>query len=540
MRKRSPGVIALLFFLTTGAGDAAPSWNASALYFDWPMGSADPTGELALGHGLYVMQNYANANPDYDNRKHAGVDLSWRNDLEAREAAGMPVFAAADGRVKCIEDKILSWPGRVVVLEHGLPDGTVVYSVYGHLNEPWVVEGQAVARGKSIGSILDQGDLSHLHFEIRDFPYWSDKKNFQGTDRPEYERAPTPDNDVICAGRGYKPDGKDALPTLRRYGWRDPVRFHYTHRPPYPRPVVTTPQKRLNLYLLPRTDAEVIGTVPRATRLTAHGRHFRASSTTECRNLLARDTWYEVDDGTMRGYLQGFACKGNGWRSELNVGEPARLGPDWELPSDQPLIEYLFDDLEAFASGVAINSGSLGERFNGTPMGGARLYPPVPGESDYALDLDGDDAFLEVSASANLPRTAFAVEARVRRAVNEDEDAIVGKWFGEDQWLLTLYPDGNGRAIFSVRLQDGSYQSVEYLIPDTDYLGTWAHVAATYEPGRIRLYWQGRLVADRIFVGMMARGGNLLHVGDAGAGTSWSRFRGRIDEVRIWRPRPRS
>jgi len=118
-----------------------------------------------LGHGLYVMQNFANANPRYQNRLHAGVDISWGNDLESHRAAGMTV-------------------------------------------------------------------LSHLHFEVRDFPYWSDAKDFGGTDRPEYERAPTPDNDVICAGRGYKPRGNEALPTLRDYGWRD-FRAHGRrgHRP---------------------------------------------------------------------------------------------------------------------------------------------------------------------------------------------------------------------------------------------------------------------------------------------------------------------
>jgi len=215
-----------------GGGEAALSASPGDGYVDWPMGSLDPTGELVLGHGLYVMQNFANANPRYQNRLHAGVDISWGNDLESHRAAGMTVYAAADGRVKCVEEKIRSWPGRVVVLEHALPDGTNVYSLYGHLNDPWVGEGQIVARGEALGSVLDQADLSHLHFEVRDFPYWSDAKDFGGTDRPEYERAPTPDNDVICAGRGYKPRGNEALPFLKDYGWRD-FRAHGRrgHRP---------------------------------------------------------------------------------------------------------------------------------------------------------------------------------------------------------------------------------------------------------------------------------------------------------------------
>jgi murein DD-endopeptidase MepM/ murein hydrolase activator NlpD len=530
MRKKSFAFISLFILVTLAAAEAADPVDATAQYFNWPMGSLDPNGELVPGHGLYVMQNYANPNPHYEDKWHAGVDLSWKNDLEAYLAADMPVYAAADGRVKCVEDKILSWPGSVVVLEHEYPSETV-YSVYGHLNPLSVVEGQFIASGEVIGTILDQGDNSHLHYEVRNFPYWSDKKDFGGTDLPEYERAPTPDNDVICAGRGYKPKGKDALPTLKAYGWRDPVRFYYGRRPAYPRPVVTTPQKTLNVYRRASPNSEIVGTVPRESTLTAYRSLWRPSDpNTYCDNLLARDRWYFVDDGSLRGFVPGFVCKG--WRSELNVTESPRLGPDWQAPSGRLLIEYLFDDPGAFAGGVVTNTGSLGPRFDGTPIDAS-----LSGSGDdYALDLDGDGAYVEVNNGERLPRTELVVEARVRRIDNVDEDAIVSKWYAEDQWLLTLYPGGNGSVVFSVRLEDGSYQELVYPIPDTDYLGQWVHVAGRYEEGRVRLYWQGRLVAERFFTGRMARGLGAVHVGDAGAGTSWSRFRGLIDEVRIWRP----
>ena len=539
MRKRivRVAIAVLAVVVGFGGGEAALSASPGDGYVDWPMGSLDPTGELVLGHGLYVMQNFANANPRYQNRLHAGVDISWGNDLESHRAAGMTVYAAADGRVKCVEEKIRSWPGRVVVLEHALPDGTNVYSLYGHLNDPWVGEGQIVARGEALGSVLDQADLSHLHFEVRDFPYWSDAKDFGGTDRPEYERAPTPDNDVICAGRGYKPRGNEAMPFLKDYGWRDPIAFYYSssHRPPYPRPVVTTPQRSLTLYRFARTDAEVIGRVPRATRVPAERVASRRSANPTCRDRRIFDRWYRVTFEGQTGFIQGFVC--NGWRSALNVGEPARLGPDWQPPPGEALLEYLFDDREAFFTRrVVPNSGRLGDRFDGSVWGDAGLVLPSPApRTDYAIDLDGDSAYVEIARSGLFYRTAFAAEAMIWRRANEDEDAVLGKWYGEDQWLLTVYPGGSGKAIFSVRLEDGSYQTAEYPIPEPGYLGTWVHIAATYEPGRIGLYWRGRLVAERRFGGRMARGGSPIHIGDAGSGTWWSRFRGRIDKVRVWR-----
>ena len=90
--------------------------------------------------------------------------------------------------------------------------------------------------------------------------------------------------------------------------------------------------------------------------------------------------------------------------------------------------------------------------------------------------------------------------------------------------------------IFTVRLEDGEYASVDYLIPDCTYLNSWAQVAARYDPRYgLRLYWNGSQVAKkRVRARGMARGNKPIHLGDAG--NEWSRFHGRIDEVRIWEP----
>jgi hypothetical protein len=71
----------------------------------------------------------------------------------------------------------------------------------------------------------------------------------------------------------------------------------------------------------------------------------------------------------------------------------------------------------------------------------------VPGASwpedrdDYALMFDGATAFLEASNSDRLRfLRGIAVEAFIARDLNEDEDTTVTKWYGTDQWLLTVSP----------------------------------------------------------------------------------------------------
>jgi hypothetical protein len=128
------------------------------------------------------------------------------------------------------------------------------------------------------------------------------------------------------------------------------------------------------------------------------------------------------------------------------------------------------------------------------------------------------------------------VQAYVWRWANLDEDAVASKWYAdEDQWLLTFYPVGNGLLVFSVRLQNGNYASLEYPIPNSSYLRTWVLLRANYVPGQgLRLFWNGRLVAQRAALAVaIVSGSQPVHVGDAGPGTVWSRVRGRIDEVRI-------
>jgi murein DD-endopeptidase MepM/ murein hydrolase activator NlpD len=534
------GILASFLFM-----NGPPAFGGDT-YFDWPMGSWAGE-ELVLGENVTIMQEFRNVNPYKDNKQHAGVDLNADTGVDLTD--GLPVYAAADGVVLCDNtakaDALQDYPGRVVVIQHTLNDGKIVYSMYGHLADLLVSPGDEVRRGDQIGSIIYQKDLSHLHFEIRGFSYWSGKLG-EPIDQPPEDR----NDQISCAGPGYKPHGER---TLEDYGWLDPVEFYYNHRPPYPRAVVLNgrlsvaapgdpapPERRKHaVYPEPMFGLEPITFLPGFTVVTAVG-----VETTED-DERRYQTWYRVKyDGVNLGYILGHYY--DWWDGDIRVGEPLGL---WIPPESEPLIEYRFDRKD-FHQGFITNWGSLGKNANGTFMGNS-YYAPGPNVpediNDSSLLLDGQTAFVEVNNSQRLPFSSNGIilETLIRRYENEDEDAVLSKWYNEqDEWLLTFYPDVWGKLIFVVRLSDGSYTEVDYLLPDAEYLGPWAHVAARYDPwDGIRLYWDGELVAQKIVSDLEAeghgvgdrlvlRGSNFIHVGDAG--NEWSRFKGQIDNVRIW------
>ena len=86
---------------------------------------------------------------------HAGVDVNLPE--------GTPVVATADGTVAFAGEQFFG--GNSVVLDHG----GGVFSLYYHLREYLVSEGDRVARGQRIGSVGASGRATgpHIHFGVR-------------------------------------------------------------------------------------------------------------------------------------------------------------------------------------------------------------------------------------------------------------------------------------------------------------------------------------------------------------------------------------
>lgn len=119
----------------------------SARGYAWPVQG----GRITQGFG---MTSFARSGA-YGGAGHNGIDIGAPN--------GTPVYATASGTVVSVGFNDNSY-GKWVVIRH--TDG--YFSLYGHLSQQRVSNGQAVNRGDRIGDIGSTGFATgpHLHFTI--------------------------------------------------------------------------------------------------------------------------------------------------------------------------------------------------------------------------------------------------------------------------------------------------------------------------------------------------------------------------------------
>ncbi|HEY88471.1 MAG TPA: M23 family metallopeptidase [Thermoflexia bacterium] len=123
-----------------------------------------------LGDRGKCFVNHAGQQLPFSQLWHAGEDW-FVHDADGKvqwgHAAGEPVQAVANGVVSWAQN--LGGEGNVLIVEHHLPHGERVWSVYWHLAGVRVAVGEAITRGQALGVIHDRGLNSHLHWEIRTF-----------------------------------------------------------------------------------------------------------------------------------------------------------------------------------------------------------------------------------------------------------------------------------------------------------------------------------------------------------------------------------
>ncbi len=98
---------------------------------------------------------------------HAGIDIGFNR-------RGEPVRAAARGQVTYSDVNGWDTEKGVVIVEHTFPDGSIHYSLYGHMEQSnnylFPLVGACVERGSILGTIgWPSRGLPHLHYELRDF-----------------------------------------------------------------------------------------------------------------------------------------------------------------------------------------------------------------------------------------------------------------------------------------------------------------------------------------------------------------------------------
>lgn len=117
---------------------------------------------------MFVLaQDFGAASPRHQGRFHTGED--WT--LPGGAALGQIVYAPADGRVTFSSANAWGGDGGVIILEHTFPDGSVAYSMVGHLTE---ADGitlppalSCVRMGAPLATIADVRPAPHVHIEVR-------------------------------------------------------------------------------------------------------------------------------------------------------------------------------------------------------------------------------------------------------------------------------------------------------------------------------------------------------------------------------------
>jgi septal ring factor EnvC (AmiA/AmiB activator) len=124
------------------------------------------TGEFAKARGQLDWPVEGGVVGRFGPERHPRFGTTTLNNgIDITAAAGTPVRAVARGRVDFTSDDFAAF-GQVVVVNHG----GGYYTLYGHLSEILVRQGQEVAAGLTIGRVGDSGTSlkgTVLHFEVR-------------------------------------------------------------------------------------------------------------------------------------------------------------------------------------------------------------------------------------------------------------------------------------------------------------------------------------------------------------------------------------
>ena len=123
--------------------------------FDYPVGRPD-------AQGYYRARGF---------RSHGHLGEDWDGVGGGDTDLGDPIYSIGDGLVVFARDCHMGW-GNVVIVRHSYREGGAIRtidSLYGHLLNILVRNGQAVARGQKIATMGTAHGLydAHLHLEIR-------------------------------------------------------------------------------------------------------------------------------------------------------------------------------------------------------------------------------------------------------------------------------------------------------------------------------------------------------------------------------------
>ena len=142
-----------------------------------------PTEDLYNNKDLQAAQQGPMFNLDYVKQFRVSTELGAVDDAHSSPHSGTDFVMSEGTELKAVADGTVitaetghanEWPGgglgNHVIIKHTTSDGKVYSSVYGHLSEVMVTQGQQVTKGQVVGRAGNTGRSTgtHLHFEIRE------------------------------------------------------------------------------------------------------------------------------------------------------------------------------------------------------------------------------------------------------------------------------------------------------------------------------------------------------------------------------------
>ncbi len=195
--------------------------------------------------------------------------------------------------------------------------------------------------------------------------------------------------------------------------------------------------------------------------------------------------------------------------------------PGYAVGTQQgPIAAYSFDEGE----GETVED-LTGDEHTGTVEGAEWAR----GRYGSSLKFDGED-MVTIPASEDLNLTEeFTLEAWIKPETEDEYGHLFVKEDAAEEQTAYVISKHESRLLARLGIPGVEEESPS----ETLELGSWQHVAATYDGDRVRLYVNGELVGDAPVAEVLSTDG-ALRIGGGDLWWSDEGFKGRIDEVRIY------